>query len=160
MRTTASQIRENALNDPAYWVEEINGQLYDAIVMFMEEKNYKRKDLAKHLGISKGRVSQILNSGEINFSLEKIISISLKVGRVPTIKFEKKEPELKSGNYSVWSKFTEDFCLFTTPCEDKSSGCKTRALYPSQENKITQASIGESKTYPLHSINNLQLSQS
>ena len=56
----------------------------------METHNMKRKDLAKHLGISKGRVSQIINDGEINFRLEKIIEISLKLGMVPHFNLEDK----------------------------------------------------------------------
>ena len=53
-----------------------------------------RTQLAEHLGISKGRVSQFLNEGDINFSLEKIIEISLKIGKFPVFNFEDKEEYL------------------------------------------------------------------
>ena len=71
------------LNEPSYWIESINGYLYDSIVRYMESNDMNRTELAKHLGISKGRVSQILNDGEINFSIEKLIEISLKVDKYP-----------------------------------------------------------------------------
>lgn len=79
------------LNQPSYWVEKVNATIFNAIIDFMEENNMKNKDLAEHLGISKGRVSQILNEGDINFSIEKVIQIALKVGVYPEINFEKKE---------------------------------------------------------------------
>ena len=80
---------EFLFSQPSYWIEEINGILYNAIIDYMEEKNMNNTDLAKHLGISNGRVSQILNDGEINYGIKKIIEISLKIGKIP--KFELKD---------------------------------------------------------------------
>lgn len=76
-------MREKIISQPSYWVEKINGELYDSIMNYMEAHNMKQKDLAKHLGISTGRMSQIINEGDINFSLEKIIQIALKIGKIP-----------------------------------------------------------------------------
>ena len=86
-----TDLQEKILNQPSYWVEGINGILYDAILTYMEENNLNQTKLAEHLGISKGRVSQILNEGDINFSLEKIIEIALKIGKFPVFNFEDKE---------------------------------------------------------------------
>lgn len=98
MKTTRN-FRAQILENPKYWVEGINGMLYDAIVRYMEKHQMKQKDLAKHLGISPGRVSQILNDGNINFSIEKIIEIAIKVDKIPNFIFEDKstflEGELK-----------------------------------------------------------------
>lgn len=91
-------IREKILTQPSYWIEGINGYLYEAILTYMEENNMKRKDLAKHLDISPGRVSQILNDGEINFSIDKIIQIALKIGKFPDFKLEDKETYLERTN--------------------------------------------------------------
>lgn len=88
-------MRDKIISQPTYWVEQINGVLYDAIMDFMEANEMKQKDLAKHLGISKGRVSQIINNGEINFRLEKIIEISLKLGMVPQFNLEDKNEFLE-----------------------------------------------------------------
>jgi len=90
--------RERMLNHPTYWVEGVNGYLYDSIVSYMEKHNMKRKDLAKHLDISAGRVSQILNEGDINFSLEKVIEIALKVDKYPVFEFEDKAEYLEKEN--------------------------------------------------------------
>jgi transcriptional regulator with XRE-family HTH domain len=79
---------EKILNQPSYWVEAINGVLYNAIVDYMKKNDLNRTQLAEVLGISKGRVSQILNDGEINFSIEKIVEISLKVGKFPSFELE------------------------------------------------------------------------
>lgn len=83
--------RKILLNQSAYWVEGLNGYLYDAIVCYMEKNNLNRTSLADHLGISKGRVSQILNDGNINFSIEKVIEIALKVDKFPIFEFSDKE---------------------------------------------------------------------
>ena len=76
------------LNQPGYWIEAINGILYNAIVDYMEKNELNRTQLAEILGISKGRVSQILNNGQINFSIEKIVEISLKIDKYPIFSLE------------------------------------------------------------------------
>jgi len=90
-----NKIQEKILNQASYWVEGINGSLYDTIIKYMETNNLNRTMLANHLGISKGRVSQILNNGEINFSLEKIIEIALKVDKFPLFDFIDKQQYLQ-----------------------------------------------------------------
>ena len=90
MKTTQN-FRAQILENPKYWVEGINGMLYDAIVRYMEKHQMKQKDLAKHLGI----VSQILNDGNINFSIEKIIEIAIKVDKIPNFVFEDKSTYLE-----------------------------------------------------------------
>lgn len=87
--------REQIISEPAYWVEDLNGKIYDAIVRYMEARNFKQKDMAKHLEISAGRMSQILNSGDINFSYEKIVSILLKLDIIPHFELESKAEFIK-----------------------------------------------------------------
>src|SRR5690554_5682255 len=88
---TINKYRKRILDEPTYWIEKINGLLYDAIVNYMEANNLKRKDLAEYLNISRGRVSQILNNGESNFSLETLIKIVLKLYKFMVVDFEDKE---------------------------------------------------------------------
>ena len=90
-----SNMREKIISQPSYWVEQINGELYDSIMIYMEVNKMKQKDLAKYLGISTGRMSQIINEGDINFSLEKIIQIALKIGKIPSFRFQDKKEFLK-----------------------------------------------------------------
>ena len=89
-----SKIHENILNQPSYWIEAFNGFLYEAIIEYMETHKLNRTQMAEYLGISKGRISQILNEGNINFSIGKIIEIALKVDKYPIIKFVNKESYL------------------------------------------------------------------
>ena len=112
-------MRDKIISQPGYWVEQINGVLYDAIIDFMETHNMKRKDLAKHLGISKGRVSQIINDGEINFRLEKIIEISLKLGMVPHFELENKNDFLEKEQISLIQRELANFQNFFTSCKEE-----------------------------------------
>ena len=93
---TNKNFKEKILNQSSYWVEGINGFLYEVILDYMETNNLNRTKLAEHLGITKGRVSQILNDGEINFSIEKVIQIALKVGVFPDFKFIEKSKYLEN----------------------------------------------------------------
>ena len=87
--------REQILNESSYWLESINGLFYESILNYMEENELNRTGLSKHLGISKGRVSQILNDGEINFSLDKLIQIAIKIDKFPILNFIDKSDYLK-----------------------------------------------------------------
>lgn len=107
MMRNRDNVREKILNQPSYWVEGINSFLYNAILEYMEENNMNRTELASHLGISKGRVSQILNDGEINFSIEKVVQIALKVNKFPLFELKDKSAYLEELN-SIYHK-TKDF---------------------------------------------------
>lgn len=136
---TNRNFREKILTSPSYWVEAVNGILYDSILDFMDKNNMKQKDLARHLQISPSRVSQILNDGEINFSLEKVIDIALKVGKIPSFSFENKEAFLKRElveRLEVQIRFdfdNEEIKKFSTVSESES---KVVSLYPKNESKI------------------------
>lgn len=82
---------EKILREPAYWIEAVNGTMYNSILDYMEQNHLNRTQLAAHLGISKGRVSQILNDGQINFSIEKLIEIALKIGKYPVFELKDRE---------------------------------------------------------------------
>lgn len=82
--------RERILDHPSYWVEAVNGHLYNALVKFMDENDMNQTALAKHLDISTGRVSQILNGVNTNFSIEKLFETTLKLGMYPVVDFEEK----------------------------------------------------------------------
>lgn len=88
------QVREKILNQPSYWVEGINAFVYNAVLEDMELNDMNRTKLAEHLGLSKGRISQILNNGEINFSIEKLVQIALKVDKFPIFEFKDKKEYL------------------------------------------------------------------
>lgn len=87
-------IREEILNQSSYWLEGLNNLLYNAILEFMEENDMNRTELASHLGISKDSVSQILNEGVMNFSIEKVVQIALKVNKFPVFELKDKNSYL------------------------------------------------------------------
>src|SRR5690554_2227132 len=136
--------RVKILNQTSYWVENINAALYNAILDFMEKNNMKQKDLAEYLGISKGRISQILNDGEINFSLEKVIHIALKVGVYPNFTFEPKNEYLSKINSGQEGKgIVLDYNLqsITHPNDidfpnNKNDGTKVISITPHLESNI------------------------
>lgn len=82
---------EKILNQPSYWLESVNGLLYNALMEFKSKRNFNNTELAKHLNISKGRLSQILNDGEVNFSLEKIFEILIKIDYYPVFEIQSKD---------------------------------------------------------------------
>lgn len=69
-----------------------------------------RTDLANYLGISKARVSQILNDGEINFSIVKIVEIALKVNKFTVFKLKDKAAYLAAFNNSKTNSKTLKHC--------------------------------------------------
>lgn len=79
------------IQEPGYWVEEMNNLMYDAMVTYMENHGLNQTEFAAYLGISKGRLSQILNSGEINFSIEKLFSTALKIEKIPHIRLDDRQ---------------------------------------------------------------------
>jgi transcriptional regulator with XRE-family HTH domain len=78
--------RHQLLSKPEYWFEEAQNELYRQVIEYKEKKGITQTELADELGVSKGYVSQILK-GEFNFTLKKLIEISLAIGMVPRLEF-------------------------------------------------------------------------
>lgn len=89
---------EKILSEPSYWIEGVNGDLYNAIMEYMEENNLTKTETAKILGMSKGRLSQILNCGNSNFTIKKLIEISIKVGKYPVFELNDKKSYINQLN--------------------------------------------------------------
>ena len=79
--------RKEILSSPEYWIAKAQMDLYDRADVFMETNGMNRAQLAKHLGVSKGYVSQLLN-GDYDHKLSKFIELSIAFGFVPKIEFE------------------------------------------------------------------------
>ena len=78
--------RKELLSSPEYWFEDAQNELYRQVVEYKEKKKITQTELAKELGVTKGYVSQILK-GEFNYTLKKLIEISLAIGQVPKIEY-------------------------------------------------------------------------
>lgn len=79
--------RQDILTNSAYWEQKIQLEIYNCACTFMKTNNMNRTMLATHLGVSKSFVSQLL-SGNYNYSLSKLIEISLKLGFQPDFTFK------------------------------------------------------------------------
>ena len=79
--------REQLLKSPDYWFEDAQNELYRQVVDFMETEGLNQTQLAAKLQVSKGYVSQILK-GEFNYTLKKLIELSLAINKVPQIEYK------------------------------------------------------------------------
>ena len=78
--------REELIKNKGYHITRIQNELFRQLHKFMEKTGMNRTQLAKHLGVSKGYVSQVLN-GNFDFKLSKLVELSLAMGMVPEINF-------------------------------------------------------------------------
>jgi transcriptional regulator with XRE-family HTH domain len=91
--------REELLKSPEYWFENAQNDLYGQVVEYMEKERINQNQLAGRLGVTKGYVSQILK-GEFNYTLKKLIEISLAIGKVPRIEYQSVEEIIQDDNRS------------------------------------------------------------
>jgi transcriptional regulator with XRE-family HTH domain len=91
--------RKEILTSPEYWFEEAQNELYRQVITFMEKEKLNQKQLAEKLGVSKGYISQILK-GEFNYTLKKLIELSMAVGKVPVIEYKDMSELLHEDNHS------------------------------------------------------------
>ena len=78
--------RAELLKSPDYWKARIQISLYNCAESFMKRTRRNRKQLAEHLGVSSGYVTQLLN-GDYDHKLSKLTELSLAFGYVPSIEF-------------------------------------------------------------------------
>ena len=79
--------RKEILSSPEYWIAKTQIDLFNCAEDFMQANGMNRTDLAKHLGVSKGYVSQLLN-GDYDHKLSKLVELALAFGVVPKIDFQ------------------------------------------------------------------------
>jgi len=85
--------REKTLSSPDYWFVKAQNELFRQFHYYMEEERINQTQLADRLGISKGRVSQILR-GESNFTMKKLIELSLSIRKIAKINYIPIEQEI------------------------------------------------------------------
>nr|WP_321229658.1 helix-turn-helix transcriptional regulator [uncultured Psychroserpens sp.] len=88
---------EELVKNTGYWMDKIQNDLYFELHKYMEIHNLSKTELAKHLGFSKGYISQILN-GNFNYSLKKLIELSIAIDKVPKIEFSDISKEVNKLN--------------------------------------------------------------
>jgi len=80
--------REDLLKSSEYWIEIIQNKVYSDLMEYIEQNGASNKDLAKSLGISKGRVSQILSGTNLNFRLDTLVKLCLTIDKIPNVQLE------------------------------------------------------------------------
>ena len=78
--------REEILKSPEYWVTQIQIAICRCVDTFMHKHGMNRTQLAEYLGVSKSYITQIL-AGDYNYSIEKLVDISVKLGYAPNLEF-------------------------------------------------------------------------
>ncbi len=68
-------------------------ELYNCALNFMKRTGKNRTQLAEHLNVSKGYVTQLL-SGDYNYSLTKLVETCMAFGYVPKVSFTSLEEEI------------------------------------------------------------------
>ena len=80
--------QEELLKTPEYWFETIQNEIFRQVSEYLESnEGMNQTKLAEKLGVTKGYVSQVMN-GNFNYTLKKIIELSLAVNKVPIFKFQ------------------------------------------------------------------------
>jgi predicted XRE-type DNA-binding protein len=75
--------REELLKSSDYWTEIIQNKIYNDLAEYIEYHNIPNKQIADILGLSKGRVSQILSGGNLNFRLDTLVKLCLSIDKIP-----------------------------------------------------------------------------
>ena len=79
--------REELLKSPEYWFETIQNELFRQLKDYIEKEGISQSELAEKLGVTKGYVSQVMN-GNFNYTLKKLIELSLAIGKIPDLQFK------------------------------------------------------------------------
>ena len=80
--------REHLLRNERFWTETIQNKIYNDLASYIKTEKISQKEIAKRLGVSKGRISQILNGSNLNFRIDTLVKICLAINKVPNFKFE------------------------------------------------------------------------
>ena len=104
--------REELLKTEEYWFETLQNEIYRMVADFIREEGMNQTQLAEKLGVSKGYISQILN-GNFNYTLKKMIQLSLALNRVPAFEFKNLEQFIQNDSQKRFKmKYEQYFNLF------------------------------------------------
>lgn len=109
--------RDELINRPEYWLETIQNEIFRQVTAYLKENKLTQNQFAEQLGVSKGYVSQIMK-GEFNYTLKKLIELSLAVGKAPVIVFKPLEEILPAENEEVSSPETTSLNQVAEPVEN------------------------------------------
>ncbi len=79
--------REQIIKSKDYWLTVVQNKIYAELIEHMEKNNLSQKQVAQDLGVSPSYISQVMNGG-FNFTIGKLIDLSLYIGKAPLIEFK------------------------------------------------------------------------
>lgn len=79
--------QEELVKSPEYWLETIQNEIFRQVTAYLKDNHMNQTQLAIQLGVSKGYISQVMK-GEFNYTLKKLIELSLAVGKAPILSFK------------------------------------------------------------------------
>jgi transcriptional regulator with XRE-family HTH domain len=109
--------REELVTRPEYWLETIQNEIYRQVAEYLKDNNMTQNQFAEQLGVSKGYVSQLMK-GEFNYTLKKLIELSLAVGKAPVIVFKPLTEIIQNENVKVTSPKTSPINKVAEPFEN------------------------------------------
>ncbi|HEY5744626.1 MAG TPA: helix-turn-helix transcriptional regulator [Chryseolinea sp.] len=115
--------RHKLFKHPDYLLSKYQAEVYRQLQQYMDGHGLTQKEIAKHLGVSSSYVNQILK-GNFNFTLKKLIELSLMMGKVPTLEFVNIDDYLaREGNPNTKGTLRNGATeKATAPLKSKSSG--------------------------------------
>ena len=114
--------REELVNRPEFWLETIQNEIFRQVAAYLKDNNMTQTQFAMQLGVSKGYVSQVMK-GEFNYTLKKLIELSLAVGKAPVVDFKPLAEIVNTNGEEVSSPATPPLNRVADPVENyKSTG--------------------------------------
>jgi predicted XRE-type DNA-binding protein len=118
--------REDLLKSSEYWIEIIQNKVYNVLAEYIESHDISNNQIAKSLGISKGRVSQILSGDNLNFRLDTLVKLCLTIDKIPDFHLMNIEEYLLNDSKEADSIIFKNLASLYKPLEEgqiyKSSG--------------------------------------
>jgi transcriptional regulator with XRE-family HTH domain len=107
--------REELLRTNEYWFETLQNEIYRMVADYLHKEGLNQTQLALQLGVSKGYISQIMN-GNFNYTLKKMIELSLALKRAPAFEFKNLEQYIHDDHQKRFvMEYKQYFNLITKP---------------------------------------------
>lgn len=98
-------------------METIQNEIFSLVTAYLKDNKITQSQFAEQLGVSKGYVTQIMK-GEFNYTLKKLIELSLAVRKAPVIGFKPLFEIIQTENEEVSSPETPPLNQVAEPFED------------------------------------------
>lgn len=134
--------RDELLKTEEYWFETLQNDIYRMVAEYIKKEGINQTQLAEKIGVSKSYISQIMN-GNFNYTLKKMIELSLAMNIAPVIDFKDLNEFIKEDQQKRFEmQYNPYFNLITKPMIVKiSSGETTNSenIPQSGENYVLEA---------------------